>query len=103
MNWNSTQPSQGTFIYSDADSIVSFAKANGQQIRGYTLGIKPNIIFSFPPNPLISLAQPTSRLGALRQLCQRDASVHLTRARHKSRHPLQRQRQDMGRDQRNLQ
>jgi hypothetical protein len=103
MNWDATEPSQGTFTYSEADAIVSFAKANGQQIRGYTLGIKPGITLFFPPDTLISLAQPASRLGTLRQLCQRDASVHLAGPRHESRHSLQRQPRDMGRDQRNLQ
>jgi endo-1,4-beta-xylanase len=68
MKWDATEPSQGTFTYSDADAIVSFALGNGQQLRGHTLGIESSNTLPSPPNPLTSLAPATSSLGNLRQL-----------------------------------
>jgi len=37
MKWDATEPSQGTFSYTNADKIVSTAKANGQRVRGHAL------------------------------------------------------------------
>ncbi|HKV41110.1 MAG TPA: endo-1,4-beta-xylanase, partial [Blastocatellia bacterium] len=37
MKWSSTEPTEGNFNFSNADAQVSFAKANGMQIRGHTL------------------------------------------------------------------
>ncbi|POS73834.1 glycosyl hydrolase family 10 [Diaporthe helianthi] len=37
MKWESTQPSQGTFTFDDADAVVAFAQENGQTIRCHTL------------------------------------------------------------------
>ena len=36
MKWDATEPTEGTFRYTDADAIVAFAKANGMKIRGHT-------------------------------------------------------------------
>ncbi|GLX99885.1 endo-1,4-beta-xylanase [Actinoplanes sp. NBRC 101535] len=37
MKWDATEPSQGTFSYTSADTIVNRAIANGQKIRGHAL------------------------------------------------------------------
>lgn len=37
MKWESIQPSQGQYNWSDADAIVDFAQTNGQSIHGHTL------------------------------------------------------------------
>ncbi|AYY14900.1 endo-1,4-beta-xylanase [Actinobacteria bacterium YIM 96077] len=37
MKWESLQPSQGQFNWSDADEIVDFAQSNGQSVHGHTL------------------------------------------------------------------
>ncbi|CAL9533903.1 endo-1,4-beta-xylanase [Streptomyces sp. enrichment culture] len=37
MKWESVEPSRGTFNWAEADRIVEFAEANGQQVRGHTL------------------------------------------------------------------
>ncbi len=37
MKWGSVEPAQGTFNWAEADQIVAFAEANGQQVRGHTL------------------------------------------------------------------
>lgn len=37
MKWSSLQPIEGTFTYSDADKIVTFAQTNGMRVRGHTL------------------------------------------------------------------
>ncbi|MFD3499312.1 endo-1,4-beta-xylanase [Streptomyces sp. NPDC058678] len=37
MKWGSVEPTRGTFNWAEADQIVAFAEANGQQVRGHTL------------------------------------------------------------------
>ncbi|HYK26785.1 MAG TPA: endo-1,4-beta-xylanase [Streptosporangiaceae bacterium] len=37
MKWQVVEPSQGTFDWSGADRLVSFAKQHGQLVRGHTL------------------------------------------------------------------
>ena len=37
MKWESIEPQEGQFTWSDADTIVAFAKANGIKVRGHTL------------------------------------------------------------------
>ncbi|MEV6342643.1 endo-1,4-beta-xylanase [Actinoplanes sp. NPDC051851] len=37
MKWDATEPSQNTFSYTSADTIVARAKANGQRVRGHAL------------------------------------------------------------------
>lgn len=37
MKWGSVEPSQGVFDWTEADQIVAFAQAHGQQVRGHTL------------------------------------------------------------------
>ncbi|KXN80849.1 Endo-1,4-beta-xylanase, partial [Leucoagaricus sp. SymC.cos] len=36
MKWDATEPSRGTFTFTNGDVIASLAKANGQMIRGHT-------------------------------------------------------------------
>jgi endo-1,4-beta-xylanase len=37
MKWDTTEKTEGTFTYTDADTIVSFAQTNGIKVRGHTL------------------------------------------------------------------
>lgn len=37
MKWGSVEPTRGTFNWAEADRIVDFAEAHGQQVRGHTL------------------------------------------------------------------
>src|SRR5580692_6072226 len=37
MKWGPVEPQQGVFDWSDADTLVSFAEAHGQLVRGHTL------------------------------------------------------------------
>ncbi|GAA2684060.1 endo-1,4-beta-xylanase [Actinoplanes palleronii] len=37
MKWDATEPSQNSFSYSSADTIVARAKTNGQRVRGHAL------------------------------------------------------------------
>ena len=37
LKWATVQPKRGQFSFSDADSIVQFARANGLSVRGHTL------------------------------------------------------------------
>lgn len=37
MKWSSLQPTEGTFNFTIADKIVSFAQANGMKVRGHCL------------------------------------------------------------------
>ncbi|MBD0839154.1 endo-1,4-beta-xylanase [Streptomyces sp. TRM68416] len=37
MKWGSVEPVRGTFDWAEADRIVDFAEAHGQQVRGHTL------------------------------------------------------------------
>jgi endo-1,4-beta-xylanase len=37
MKWSTLQPTEGTFIFTNADKIVAFAQANGMKVRGHCL------------------------------------------------------------------
>ncbi|PAZ17871.1 endo-1,4-beta-xylanase [Streptomyces sp. SA15] len=37
MKWGSVEPTRGNFDWAEADTIVDFAEAHGQQVRGHTL------------------------------------------------------------------
>ncbi|WP_405950031.1 endo-1,4-beta-xylanase [Streptomyces prunicolor] len=37
MKWETVEPTQGSFNWSEADQIVAFAQAHNQQVRGHTL------------------------------------------------------------------
>lgn len=37
MKWDATERTEDTFTYTDADAMVTFAKANNMQVRGHTL------------------------------------------------------------------
>ncbi|WP_328749752.1 endo-1,4-beta-xylanase [Streptomyces sp. NBC_00285] len=37
MKWGSVEPTRGSFNWAEADQIVNFAEAHGQQVRGHTL------------------------------------------------------------------
>ena len=37
MKWSYLQPTEGNFVYTDADKIVTFAQANGMKVRGHNL------------------------------------------------------------------
>ncbi|KAJ6485456.1 endo-1,4-beta xylanase [Mycena vitilis] len=37
MKWDATEPSNGVFSFANGDAIASFAKANGQLLRGHNL------------------------------------------------------------------
>jgi endo-1,4-beta-xylanase len=37
MKWGSVEPTRGSFNWTEADQIVDFAEAHGQQVRGHTL------------------------------------------------------------------
>lgn len=37
MKWGSVEPTRGTYNWAEADQIVAFAEAHGQQVRGHTL------------------------------------------------------------------
>jgi endo-1,4-beta-xylanase len=37
MKWGSVEPTRGSYNWAEADQIVNFAEAHGQQVRGHTL------------------------------------------------------------------
>lgn len=37
MKWSTLQPTEGTFIFTNADKIVAFAQSNGMRVRGHCL------------------------------------------------------------------
>ncbi|WNV87398.1 endo-1,4-beta-xylanase [Umezawaea sp. Da 62-37] len=37
LKWDATEPSEGVFRFTDADTVVAWAKAHGKAIRGHTL------------------------------------------------------------------
>ncbi|GAA3120462.1 endo-1,4-beta-xylanase [Streptomyces rameus] len=37
MKWGTVEPARGTFDWTEADRVVAFAQAHGQQVRGHTL------------------------------------------------------------------
>ncbi|GIJ47131.1 hypothetical protein Val02_40170 [Virgisporangium aliadipatigenens] len=37
MKWDATEPTEGTYTWTDADAIVNYARTNGMRLRGHTL------------------------------------------------------------------
>src|ERR1700710_1499281 len=37
MKWDAVEPTQGTYNWSAADKLISFARQTGQKVRGHTL------------------------------------------------------------------
>ncbi|OKI35290.1 hypothetical protein A6A25_24425 [Saccharothrix sp. CB00851] len=37
LKWDATEPTEGTFRFTDAEALVAWAKANGAAVRGHTL------------------------------------------------------------------
>ena len=65
MKWQVVEPVQGSFDWSGADTLVSFAEANGQLVRGYTLlwhNQLPNWLTTGVANGTISNTQLMSLL-----------------------------------------
>ncbi len=65
MKWETVEPTQGTFDWSQADQLVAFAQANHQLIRGHTLlwhNQLPAWLTTGVANGTISNAQLTSLL-----------------------------------------
>lgn len=38
MKWDATEGTRGVFTFTNGETIVKFAEANGQYVRGHTLG-----------------------------------------------------------------
>jgi len=65
MKWGSVEPTQGVFDWSDADTLVNFAEAHGQLVRGHTLlwhNQLPTWLTTGVANGTISKSQLTSLL-----------------------------------------
>ncbi|MEU5095783.1 endo-1,4-beta-xylanase [Streptomyces sp. NPDC020996] len=62
MKWGSVEPTQGSFNWTEADQIVAFAEAHGQQVRGHTL-----VWHSQNPSWLTNGSWTTAQLSSLLQ------------------------------------
>lgn len=62
MKWGSVEPTQNSFNWAEADQIVAFAQAHGQQVRGHTL-----VWHSQNPGWLTNGTWTSAQLGALLQ------------------------------------
>ncbi|KUN07623.1 endo-1,4-beta-xylanase [Streptomyces canus] len=60
MKWGSVEPTRGSYDWAEADQIVNFAEANGQQVRGHTL-----VWHSQNPSWLTNGAWTAAQLGQL--------------------------------------
>ncbi|MFI9242434.1 endo-1,4-beta-xylanase [Streptomyces sp. NPDC053086] len=62
MKWESVEPAQGSFNWTEADRIVAFAQAHDQQVRGHTL-----VWHSQNPSWLTNGSWTPAQLGSLLQ------------------------------------
>ncbi|WP_333739723.1 endo-1,4-beta-xylanase [Streptomyces sp. IBSBF 2806] len=62
MKWGSVEPARGAFDWAEADRIVAFAQAHGQQVRGHTL-----VWHNQNPNWLTNGSWTPAQLGDLLQ------------------------------------
>ncbi|MFD5542425.1 endo-1,4-beta-xylanase [Streptomyces sp. NPDC127079] len=62
MKWETVEPAQGTFNWTEADQIVAFAQAHHQQVRGHTL-----VWHSQNPSWLTNGTWTPAQLGSLLQ------------------------------------
>ncbi|WP_333778406.1 endo-1,4-beta-xylanase [Streptomyces sp. IBSBF 3136] len=62
MKWGSVEPTRGGFDWTEADKIVAFAQAHGQQVRGHTL-----VWHSQNPSWLTNGSWTPAQLGSLLQ------------------------------------
>ncbi|MFF9089504.1 endo-1,4-beta-xylanase [Streptomyces sp. NPDC014991] len=62
MKWETVEPSQGSFNWTEADQIVAFAQAHDQQVRGHTL-----VWHSQNPGWLSNGSWTSAQLGSLLQ------------------------------------
>ncbi|MFJ9245944.1 endo-1,4-beta-xylanase [Streptomyces sp. NPDC101776] len=62
MKWETVEPTQGSFNWSEADQIVAFAQAHNQQVRGHTL-----VWHSQNPSWLTNGTWTSAQLGSLLQ------------------------------------
>ena len=76
MKWDTTEPSEGTFNFTQADAEVAFAKANNMHVRGHTLvwhNQIPAWVFTDP-----TTGQPMQPSDANRTLLIQRMQNHIT-------------------------
>ncbi|MEN3357434.1 MAG: endo,4-beta-xylanase, partial [Mycobacteriales bacterium] len=70
MKWDATEPTEGNFTFGDADTLASFAAANGIKLRGHTLvwhSQTPDWVFQHPDGTPLT-ANPADKALLLRRL-----------------------------------
>ena len=71
MKWDATEPTQGTFVFTNADRQVAFAQANGMMVRGHTLQWHQQVpawVFTDPATGQPMQPSPANRDLLLRRL-----------------------------------